>query len=678
MKIAFFPKLAADGIRKNRRIYFPYILMGSLMVMMYYILSFLTENSALKQMRGGSVLSSILPLGGGVIAFFSVLFLFYTNSFLIRQRNREFGLYNILGMGKRGIGRIIFWESVFVGLLAILSGLVSGIILAKIAELGFVNLLHLDVSYKLSVGITSLRRTALLYSGIYILLLISSVIRVRCKKPVDLLKSNREGEKPPKGNWLFAFAGLLCLGIAYYLAVSIKEPLSALTVFFVAVLLVIAATYLLFISGSVVYCRLLQKNKGYYYRPNHFVSVASMTYRMKRNGAGLASICILLTMVLVMISSTASLYFGMENSIRNRYPNGVNITASFNAPEGLADENIEMLRSCVETESGERKAAYDFRTGEIAGLFTDKGINVDVNSLTEFNLTTYDNVGYLMVISLEDYNRMAFTDETLKDGECMLYGTRMEYTSDTFILADGRPYKVKKNLDSFFSVGSIFESLSIPTLYLVVDDFEAFVEPVASLTGSDGRPMMQFEWQYGFDTDTAKEETRVTEAIQEAFGNLQLEEKHHVISYSVASREAHRASYFEMNGGLFFLGIMLSIVFLMAAVLIIYYKQISEGYEDQLQFEIMQKVGMTKREIRKSVNSQILTVFFSPFLFAGIHLAFAFPLLWKMLLMFGLSNRRLIIIVTVISYISFSLIYAVVYKITSNSYYTIVSGKSPR
>lgn len=674
MKVVFFPKLAADGIRKNRRIYFPYILTGSIMVMMYYILSFLAESPTLGQMRGGSVLMSVLPLGGWVIAFFSALFLFYINSFLIRQRNREFGLYNILGMGKRGISWIIVWESILVGALAILAGLILGVALSKIVELSLVNLLHLDVSYKLSIGVTSLWKTALLYAGIYVLLLFSSVIRVFHMKPVELMQSNKVGEKPPKGNWLFALAGLICLAVAYYLAVSIQEPITALTVFFVAVLLVIAATYLLFISGSVVYCRLLQKNKKYYYKPNHFVSVSSMVYRMKRNGAGLASICILLTMVLVMISSTASLYFGAEDSIRSRYPRGVNISVTFQDIEGLGDENIEALRAYVRKENGGKKAVDDFRSGEIAGLFTDTGMIVDPNVLTDFNITTYDDVGYLVIISLEDYNRMAGEKEMLKEDECILYCTRTEYTSDTFALADGNPYRVKKILDDFFLEDELKASIT-PAICLVVDDFEGFVEPVASLLDSLGNPMLQFDWQYGFYMDTAEEEIEAANAIRETFRNLETEGNHKIASSHIESREANRAGFFEIYGSLFFLGIMLSIVFLMAAVLIIYYKQISEGYEDQSRFAIMQKVGMTKRDIRKSINSQVLTVFFSPLIFAGIHLAFAFPLLWKLLMLFNLTNRSLIVLITLISYAVFAFFYAIVYKITSNSYYTIVSGK---
>lgn len=675
MKLLFFPKLAMDGIRKNKRMYAPYIFTGGLMVMIYYILNSLMKNPTLEQMQGGSVIQgSILPLGGWVIAFFSLLFLFYTNSFLIRQRNREFGLYNILGMGKGGIGRIIIWESLFVGVSAILAGLILGVILSKAAELDLMNLLHLDVSYELWIETASIGKTALLYGGIYLLLLISSVIRVWHMRPVELLQSSRVGEKPPKGNFLFALAGLISLGAAYYLAVSIEEPLTAFIIFFFAVLLVIAATYLLFISGSVVYCRILQKNKRYYYKPNHFVSVASMVYRMKRNGAGLASICILLTMVLVMISSTTSLYFGTEDSIHSRYPGGVNVTIAFDSVEGLENENVEQLREQIGQEGEAGKVVNDFRSGEISGLITDTGIVIDINALTEFHLTDYDDVGNLIVLSLEDYNRMAEKQETLNSDECLLSCIRTDYSSDTFALPGGTPYKVKKISSDFLSDGEV-NMLIVPTICIVVEDFAAFVEPVANLKADDGNPMMRFAWKYGFDAKTTKEEADSAYRIREFLRSQEIEGKNHIYSSTVESREENREGFYEIYGGLFFLGIMLSVVFLMAAVLIIYYKQISEGYEDQSRFAIMQKVGMTKKDIRRSINSQVLTVFFSPLIFAGLHLAFAFPLLWKLLLLFNLHNRTLIIIVTLASYGVFALFYTVVYKITSNSYYAIVSGK---
>ena len=674
MKAGFYPKIAWDGIRKNKRLYFPYILTGGVMVMMYYILSFLIESPALAQMPGGSVLMTVLPLGCVVIAVFSLLFLFYTNSFLIKQRYREFGLYNILGMDKRNISKIMVWETLFVALFAIGSGLITGIIFSKSAELVLLNLLNMEVDFTLSIGVISLRQAPLIYGGIYLLLLFNSLIKVGRSKPLELMQSNKVGERIPKRNWIYGAAGVVLLGAAYYLAVSIEEPLTAFTTFFGAVILVIIGTYLVFMSGSVVFCRLLQKNKKYYYKPNHFVSVSSMVYRMKRNGAGLASICILLTMVLVMISSTTSLYFGEEDSLRNRCPDDVNVRLTFDTIEGISDNNLDLLRDDIREQSGIDADLKGVRACEIPGMITQKGITVSFDSNVNFSTSTYDNVGYLSVISIDDYNTMMGTNETLADNECFVYCDRLKYQWDTFTMEYGATYKVKKQLDDF-QVDGDSSTMVMPTVFLVVDDIYAFSEPVKDMKNKNGDPMMMYDWRCGFDVDTADVEYEVTASLNTFFRNLYTENNEAFYSYSVQSREASRASFYELYGSLFFLGIMLSFVFLLAAVLIIYYKQISEGYEDHGRFEIMQKVGMTKKDIRKSINSQMLTVFFLPLIFAGIHLIFAFPFISKIFVLFAMDNILLTAIVNLICFAVFGFFYAIVYKITSNSYYTIVSGR---
>ena len=674
MRTGFYPKLAWDGIRKNKRLYFPYILTGGVMVMMYYILSYLIESPALAHMPGGSVLMTILPLGCVVIAVFSLLFLFYTNSFLIKQRYREFGLYNILGMDKRNLSKIMVWETLFVAVIAIASGLISGILLSKAAELVLLNLLKMEITYTFSIGLVTLRQAMLIYGGIYLLLLFNSLIKVGRSKPLELMQSSKVGERIPKRNWIFGALGVALLGVAYYLAASIEEPLAAFASFFIAVIMVIIGTYLVFISGSVVFCRLLQKNKKYYYKPNHFVLVSSMVYRMKRNGAGLASICILLTMVLVMISSTTSLYFGEEYSLKNRCPNDINITMTFDTIEGISDTNLNMLRDNIGQYSGEGVNLKGVRACEIPGLITEEGITIDTSSLVNFSTSTYNNVGYLSVLSIDDYNNMMGTNETLAEDECFVYCDRLNYQWDTFTMEYGTTYNVKAQLDEF-QVDGDTAAMIMPTVFLVVDDIYAFSEPVKDMKNSIGNPVMMYDWRCGFDVETAKIENEISKNLKEMFRNMYIENNDAFYSYSVQNREAVREAFYDVYGSLFFLGITLSIVFLLAAVLIIYYKQISEGYEDQSRFEIMQKVGMTKKDIRKSINSQMLTVFFMPLIFAGIHLVFAFPFLSKILVLFAMDNVLLIAIVNLICFVVFGLLYALVYKITSSSYYTIVSSR---
>ena len=675
MKTGFYPKLAWDGIRKNRRMYFPYILTGGVMVMMYYIMSFLTESPALQQMPGGSVLMTVLPLGCGIIAIFSLLFLFYTNSFLIKQRYREFGLYNILGMDKKNVGRLMIWETLFTWILAMVMGLAAGIAFSKAAELILLNLLGLEVSFSLSIGTHALSQTVLIYAGIYVILLFNSVIRVVRSRPLELMQSSRVGEQKLKCNWLFAAAGVILLGAAYFLAVRIEEPTEAFFLFFVAVIMVILGTYLLFISGSVAFCKLLQSNKNYYYKPNHFVSVSSMAYRMKRNGAGLASICILLTMVLVMLSSTTTLYFGEESAVRNRYPQGIEVKIWYDDIKGISDENLDMLRKEIEACTGPDVDLRGIRTCSITGALVEDGIILV--DYTDADSASYSNMGYLYAISTDDYNYMMHTDAVLADDECLLYSDRMNTQWDSFTVQFGQTYKVKEQLTEFCADQDALISIA-STVYMVVNDLSSLAAPLSDITNPNGYPPAEYFWRCGFDEETPEKEKEVRNQVYEVV-KAHTEKADSTANYfHVHSREVQRAAFFEMYGSLFFLGIMLSIVFLLAAVLIIYYKQISEGYEDQNRFEIMQKVGMTKQDIRKSINSQMLTVFFLPLVMAGIHLAFAYPFISKILLLFAFDNTVLNVTVTLTCFAIFGLFYTIVYKITSGSYYAIVSGGRER
>lgn len=668
MKRGFYSKLAWDAIRKNKKLYIPYILTGSVMVMMFDILCSLIESPTLEDINGGSVLMDVLPLGCGVIAVFSLLFLFYTNSFLIRQRYREFGLYHILGMDKGNVSRMVAWETLYTGVITITSGIIAGAAFSKAAELMVLNILNVEISFTIHIGVASMVLTLLLYTGIYLLLLGNSVVKIYRSNALELIQSSKVGEKKLKCNWVFALAGVILLVWAYDLAVSIEEPTTAFLLFFVAIIMVIIGTYLLFISGSVAFCKLLQKNKKYYYKPNHFVSVSSMAYRMKRNGAGLASICILLTMVLVMLSSTTTLYIGEEDAIKNRYANGVNIQMNFDSLEGIGEQNLEFLRNEIRKYAPKGTDLQGTRYALGAGQFTDEGIILDYTHAEHID---YDKIGYLYVISLEDYNRMMNEKKTLADGECFIYSNRLATKWSAFQIEYGTPYRVKEHLTAFREDGAAL-AMTMPSVYLVVNDVAAFVEPVAGRKNSDGYEMMEYQWLLGFDCENKEEEILTKNRIFDAISSLDETESFRMLS--MQSREEERFGFYEMYGSLFFLGIMLSIVLLMAAVLIIYYKQISEGYEDQNRFEIMQKVGMTKADIRKNINSQMLTVFFLPLVMAGVHLAFAFPFVSKILTMFSFDDMRLNVCVSVTCFVVFGIFYTIVYKITSGSYYAIVSG----
>ena len=674
MKRGFYPRLAWSGMRKNSKLYLPYTLACIGMTAMFYILMHLADSPALKLIPSSTSVTATLSLGSFVMGVFSLLFLFYTNSFLVRRRFKEFGLYNVLGMNKGNISRVLAWEALINALISLAGGLFLGIALSKLAELGLVNIMGGDTDLDLRISVKALEFTVMFFCGIFLLIYINSLIKIRRSSASELVKSENFGEKPPRANWLFGLAGIAILAAAYYIAVSIKHPLTALSMFFIAVIMVIVATYLIFIAGSVWICRLLQKNKRYYYKKNHFVSVSSMVYRMKRNGAGLASICILATMVLVMISSTTCLYFGAEDSLHSRYPRDISVSASYSGLDSMTDENISALRGEISAAVGgaETENILDYRCASLVGSLENGILDLSEASIYSTAMTTYDYVAEVYIVPLADYNAIAGTNESLGSDEAMIYAYRMDYTDKTFAVDELVSFRVKKVLDSFpIADGSAMASIA-PTVFVIVPDFADTVAKLGGAVSSSGDEPASLSWNYAFDTPVSDEEEI---AMCERIGE-RLSERSETGGYRYYSREslaANRADFYGMFGGLFFLGIMLSIAFICAAVLIIYYKQISEGYEDRRRFEIMQNVGMTKKEIRSSINSQLLTVFFLPLIFAGLHLGFAFPFIHKLLMLFNLSNLPLLIGTTAISFGVFALLYAVVFRVTSNAYYNIVS-----
>ena len=542
--MSLYTRLAWDGIRKNGRLYLPYILTCVGMVTMYYMMSELCASDLLRYMKGGGASHLILGLGSWVIAVFSALFLYYTYSFLIRRRQKEFGLYHVLGLGKRHIALLCVIETAMTAVIALVAGLAIGVGVSFAVELGLRSTMEAEMDFHFSVNPAILLQTVLVYLAIFALTLLSTLVKIGRGTAMSLLHSESYGEKPPKGNLFVAILGAVLLAAAYVMAVSIQEPLKALALFFVAVILVILATYLLFIAGSVALCRMLQKNRDYYYQPRHFVSVSSMAYRMKRNGAGLASICILATMVLVMLSSSACLYFGAEDSLNATYPNELELTV-------WAEDDAALSR--------------------LEKALTEAGAPYGVNVWEKGTVT--------------------------RDGEII--------------------------------------------------------------------------WSAAFDTGLPQEQQLalshdIGEALQGTGGAW---------GYSYTSRAEAADDFYGTYGSLFFIGIVLSVMFVCAAVLIIYYKQLCEGYEDQPRFAIMQKVGMTAADIRRSVNSQLLTVFFLPLAGAALHMAFAFPMIRRMLLLFELHNTGLFVATVLVSFAVLAAVYTLVYKATSNAYYRIVRNE---
>lgn len=677
MRNNLYTRLALTGIKKNSKLYLPYIISCIGSVMMYYIIDFLGTSPEVKNIKAGSNLALILSMGKFVIAAFSLIFLFYTNSFLIRRRNKEFGLYNVLGMDKKGLYRIIFRESLIVCVISISSGLLFGIILSKLAEIALLYIVNAETSFNFSIPLRSVKYTVIIFLIIFTLLLIKSLIQVKRTDALELLKSEKAGEKAPKANIVTALLGVAILIAAYLIAVLTKSPLSAIPGFLAAVLMVIAATYLLFISGSVALCRLLKSRKKYYYKKNHFVSVSSMAYRMKRNGAGLASVCILSTMVLVMIASSASLYFGADDAIKSRYQNENQFSVFTYDIDNMKDENLSIARenynAIFEKENVTPKNITEYRYANITGLLENDTVNPDSSRVVN-SIVVYDNLRDVYFINQSDYNRMTNKNITLKNGEAMIYPVSCSYDKDTFKI-DSVKLKIIGIIDEMPPLDSTNIGL-IPSFIVVISDFSE-IKALDKLKDYNGDRMLDLVFYFGYDLDEETEKgISVFNKQRDGIASLDfIKHEGGGYSYNFDCLYLARDDFYTTFGGLFFIGILLSIIFIFAMAMIIYYKQISEGYEDNMGFEIMQKVGMTKRDITKSINSQTLTVFLAPLVMAGVHLAFAFPPIWKLLMLFHLNNLSFVIIVTVCAFVLFGIIYAALYKITSKAYFNIVSER---
>lgn len=676
MRGTFYFKLAATGISKNRKMYFPYLLTCICMVMMYYIVAFLCRSSTLQNMRGGDAVQQMLSLGVGVIGVFSVIFLYYTNSFLIRRRQREFGLYYVLGMGKRNLVKIMICETLLTAVVSIAGGLVLGILFSKLGELVITKLLGADISFDMQIDPRAIMSTLVLFVIIFALIMLRMLVFLWRSRPVEMLRSDKVGEKPPKGNWFFALAGIVLLGAAYYLAVTIEDPITALMWFFVAVIMVIVATYLLFIAGSVTFGRLLQKNKRYYYRTNHFVSLSSMIYRMKRNGAGFASICILSTMVLVMVSGVMCLWLGMEDMLHVRYPR--EITAEiYTEDKERADQVKAIMEQVVEEHGAEKENVIAYTMLETSAFQKEDQILFDTSSMNQFSIQDTGSMREIYVITIDDYNRLKGKNETLAEDEVMISMPKNEktYSYDTITVEGGSTWKVKSTLNKFSLYGADAATM-IPSMYIFVPDQNAMKEIYAAQAEYYQDAASEIEQYYGFDLNCPSEEQiEITGEMFDRFAQAQNENPDFAGRISLEGRELERSWFLGMYGGLFFLGIILGIVFIAGMVIIIYYKQISEGYEDQDRFDILMKIGMTRKEVRRSVNSQVLTVFFLPLIAAGLHTGFAFPIIRRILNLLGFVNTALLIEVTVSCYIVFALFYIIIYLLTSKSYLTIVGGK---
>ena len=662
MKLSLYARLAAQNIRKSRRLYVPYLLSGVCMVMIFYVLSALTGDPALLSMSGGAQMAMLLSLGVIVMALFSALFLLYTSSFLMKQRGRELSLYNMLGMSKRHIVCIVFFETLFCAGICIGTGLALGVLSSKAFQLSLLRLMSSPVSPDFTVAPSLLGTTALTFLAIFLLIFLRGAVSVLRCNPVELMRASRSGEKPPRANALKALLGIAMLAAGYVLSLRVRNALSAFTMFFIAVLLVIGGTFQCFSSASVFFLRLLQSNKGYYYKPNHFISVSSMRYRMKRNGTSLAVICILSTMVLVILSSVTCLYAGTQDMLMTQYPRQIEIThKSDELP--AADALSAPVEQALSDEGLTPENVISYRSFYIAGQLDGDNVLAERGG----SITDIDSVISITVMPLADYNALCGTSYTLAPGEALATGSLLHRLNGRVTVFGSQTYTFAAT-DIPLPTDAQGDFDVVEALLLILPDEDAFIELYTVQQEAYGSTSSRISTTYAFDTALPDEETsalgsRLAKAMQDE--GIDIYRK---------VREDDRADYEGLTAGFLFLGIMLSAAFLCAAVLSMYYKQITEGYEDQARFDVMRKVGLSLKMIRQSINSQILTVFFLPLIVAGVHLAFAFPMLTKLLTVFGLFNTRLFVTTVLVSYGAFSLLYVLVYLITSRTYYRIVSG----
>ncbi len=697
MRKHLYPHLAWLNLKHNYKFYVPYLLTIIGTAAVFYIMTALSYAGDLPEKIRYAYLSMFMTIGCYVVGLFAVIFLFYTNSFLMKRRNKELGLYNVLGMGKAHIGRVLAWETVYIGVLGIAGGILCGMLFQRLVTLLIYRVVRYSVGFTFYICWKGIVMTAILFGAVLLLNLFYNLIRIRMQNPVAMMREGSAGEKEPKTKWFLALVGVGTLGAGYWIAVSTQSAVDALVMYFVAVFLVIIGTYCLFTAGSIVLLKLLRKNKRYYYKTNHFISVSGMLYRMKRNAVGLANICILCTMVLVMISGTVSLFLGTEDIVDQRTPADWNSTLHFSPATG-EEPDFEALRQRM----AEGAQSQGLTVTESKGFlnmtrgFYRQGDRLMLTPEEIDGVLTWEQTPYCLFLTAADYTSLTGVPVTLAEGEIAAYDPRsMIAQTGSFVFnqdlsksesKDGGtvPYTVSQYLDKCPSTADWSPMIGASNagtdgVCVVVRDETVLLDlynRIFTAMGDADNRNRSLQWTLMTDLSGSEEEkldayNRLFESTGE--NGLDFSGTGSWSWFSTESRQLNREESYSMNGGFFFLGVFLGLLFLAAAVLIVYYKQVSEGYEDRQRFQIMQKVGLERRQIRRSIDSQILVVFFLPLLAAAVHVAFDFRLMILLLQLFAMTNVRLTALCTLISFGAFAVLYILVYRITARAYYKIVT-----
>ena len=673
MHKGIFSRLAKQNIRNNKSTYIPYMITCIFCVAMIYMMEFLRDCPTLDQaVRQADEVRMIVFTGEIVVEIFCIIFLIYSNSFLMKRRQKEIGLYNILGLERNHIGIVMFLETIITSIGSLAGGIAAGIIGSKLALLLLLKLLHIPSVLGFYISVKGIFTCLFMFGIIFLMILFLNLAKIHLSRPVELLRGNNTGEKEPAAKWLMALTGFICLGAGYYLAVTTESPIKAITIFLLAVILVMAGTYLLFTAGSIVILKFLRRRKSFYYRTGNFISISGMLYRMKQNAIGLASICILSTGVLLMISMTVSIYFGMNDIMLNRYPYDVDMSVT-----SISEEECQTAIEAFEKAIADNKVPVEKSVEEI---YLDIVCSKNGDQILIKPANTIRNSDSVLVLSLlnqAEYERLTGISANLNDGEIFAwYPSAVQKDSVT---VDETEFTVKKWLDKNpLTCGE--DAVSDNAVLVVTDeDFKKFDEMrtemykgVSSAPAGEDLTLHLGLDITGSETDKIDFGTPVMEVVKDLKKNGGLSENSWITS---GIRQQEYESYYADNGSLLFIGIFLGSLFLMGTAMIIYYKQISEGYEDQKRFEIMQKVGLSRREVRSSVRRQILMVFFLPLLMAMLHITMAFPMIRRMLLLFGMTNTKLFIGCTAGTVLIFAVVYGLIYLMTARSYYHIVERK---
>ena len=664
-------KLAKTNLSNNKPFYIPYIISSIITVAMLYMMSFLSDNKGLNKIMGADSLATIFRLGVGIIVIFSYIILFYTNSFIIKRRKKEIGVYNILGMEKRHLSKVLFVETIYSAIISLVCGIIVGIAFSKFILMVLYGIIGIHKTVEFFVNIHGIILCVVSFGILFLLTFLYNFMQIKLANPIELLRGTNVGEREPKTKIFMTIVGVVCLAIAYYIAITTENPLNVLTLFFVAVLLVIIGTFALFTAGSIALLKLLRNNKKFYYNKRHFMAVSGMLYRMKQNAAGLASICILSTMVLVVISTTVSMYVGIQDELMARYPNDVCVTVDYNSVIDKSSEIEKAIFDEIDSAEVKNKKAFSY----LSVFVGQKGDDFT----TDKEHLSYQNSYLFYILSKDDFIKKdsSFKDKigNISKGEAVVVLNKKYDKKDIKIF--GKNYKVNKSFEHTEDNDLYMISTLNGLGYIILDNDESVQELYDMQEKMLGKGAnyytnkIRFDFKSGNKKQKAAAYKKIDNVVKKYFKENKNDKKE-ISSYWVESRQENEQNFYLLYGGLFFLGIFLGTMFLIVTVMIIFYKQITEGYDDRERYQILEKVGMSSREVKDTIKSQIRIVFVLPIFAAAVHVTAAFPMVNRILKMLNLNNEKLFAGCLAATIIVFAVIYYLVFKVTSRAYYKIV------